>query len=157
MRRGWPRVLADVDAYGCAVAGAVLSSEECAALAASYAADDLFRSRVVMARHGFGRGEYFRYPLPKLVADLREALFARLAPVANRWNKAIGTDLRFPGDHAAFLELCHQAGHPRRCCWNTARATTIACIRMSMAIWCSPGKRRFCSLRRRKILREANS
>ena len=75
----WPRILADLDAYGCAlVAGNVLSGEECAALAASYTADDLFRSRVVMARHGFGRGEYkyFRYPLPKLVADLREVLYA---------------------------------------------------------------------------------
>ena len=65
-----------------------------------------------MARHGFGRGEYkyFRYPLPKLVADLREVLYARLAPVANRWNEVMGIDLRFPGEHAAFLELCHGAG-----------------------------------------------
>jgi uncharacterized protein len=108
----WPRILTDLDAYGCASVDRVLSTEECAALAASYATDDLFRSRVVMARHGFGRGEYkyFRYPLPKLVADLRETLYARLAPVANRWNEAMGIDLRFPGEHAAFLELCHRAG-----------------------------------------------
>jgi uncharacterized protein len=108
----WQRILADLDAYGCAVVGTVLSAEECAALAASYTADDLFRSRVVMARHGFGRGEYkyFRYPLPKVVASLRETLYARLAPVANRWNEIMGIDLRFPAKHAAFLELCHRAG-----------------------------------------------
>ena len=108
----WERIEADLDARGCAVASAVLSAEECAALAASYPRDELFRSRVVMARHGFGRGEYryFRYPLPPLVAGLRAALYPRLAPVANRWNEAMGLDARHPEDLPAFLERCHQAG-----------------------------------------------
>jgi hypothetical protein len=108
----WPRILTDLDSYGCSAVRNVLSADECAALAASYDAEDLFRSRVVMARHGFGRGEYkyFSYPLPKPVAALRETLYPKLAPLANRWNEAMGIDLRFPAKHAAFLEMCHRAG-----------------------------------------------
>jgi uncharacterized protein len=108
----WPRILADVDAYGCAAMGAVLTEEECAALEAAYAVESSFRSRVVMARHGFGRGEYkyFRYPLPEVVAGLRAALYPKLAPVANRWNETMGIDLRFPAEHEAFLECCRRAG-----------------------------------------------
>jgi hypothetical protein len=108
-------VAADLDAYGCAVLPSVLSREECAALAASYDDEPLFRSRVVMASHGFGRGEYkyFAYPLPELVAGLRAALYPRLAPVANRWNEAMGIDARFPDEHDEFLDLCHRAGQTR--------------------------------------------
>jgi hypothetical protein len=111
----WDRVAADLDAYGCAVVKAVLSSGECRALTASYAEEAQFRSRVVMARHGFGRGEYqyFRYPLPDVVAGLRSAFYPRLAPVANRWNEAMGIDARFPPEHAEFLERCHAAGQTR--------------------------------------------
>ena len=85
------------------------------ALVESYASDAPFRSRVVMARHGFGRGEYkyFAYPLPELVAALREALYPPLAAVANRWNDAMGTRVRFPHDHAAYLVRCHKAGQTK--------------------------------------------
>jgi uncharacterized protein len=108
-------VAADLDAYGCAVLPSVLSRDECAALAASYDDESQFRSRVVMASHGFGRGEYkyFDYPLPELVAGLRAALYPRLAPVANRWNEAMGIDARFPDEHAEFLDLCHRAGQTK--------------------------------------------
>ncbi len=111
----WARVAADLDAWGWAMSEAVLSPGECEATAALYAEDSRFRSRVVMARHGFGRGEYryFSYPLPDLVAGLRSALYPRLAPVANRWNEAMGIEVRFPAEHAAFIERCHRAGQTR--------------------------------------------
>jgi hypothetical protein len=108
-------VAADLDAYGCAVLPSVLSREECAALAASYDDESQFRSRVIMASHGFGRGEYkyFAYPLPELVAGLRAALYPRLAPVANRWNEAMGIDVTFPDEHEGFLDRCHRAGQTK--------------------------------------------
>ena len=111
----WQRVTDDLDAHGCAVVNTALSAEECAALAAGYRDEGQFRSRVVMARHGFGRGEYkyFRYPLPDVVAGLRAEFYPRLAPVANRWNEAMGIDMRFPAEHAAFLERCHRAGQDK--------------------------------------------
>jgi hypothetical protein len=76
---------------------------------------EVFRSRVVMARHGFGQGEYkyFAYPLPPLVHDFRTALYRRIAPVANRWSERLAGDARFPAEHAAFLERCHAAGQIR--------------------------------------------
>jgi uncharacterized protein len=108
----WPRVAADLDAHGCAVLDSVLAPETCEALAQCYGEDPLFRSRVVMARHGFGRGEYkyFRYPLPENVGALRMELYARLSPIANRWNEIMGIDVRYPAEHEAFLERCHRAG-----------------------------------------------
>jgi hypothetical protein len=108
----WPRIAAELDAHGCATTGPLLASPQCAALAGSYDADAPFRSRVVMARHGFGRGEYkyFAYPLPDLVAALREALYSRLAAIANRWNETMGIAARYPRDHARYLERCHRAG-----------------------------------------------
>jgi hypothetical protein len=111
----WQRIAADLDAHGCAVADAVLSPAECKVLAASYAEEGLFRSRIVMARHGFGRGEYkyFAYPLPAVVASLRSALYPPLASIANHWNEALGIDVRYPDEHAAFLEWCHKAGQIR--------------------------------------------
>lgn len=106
---------AELDAQGSAVIPGLLAPPECAALAALYADDARFRSRVVMARHGFGRGEYkyFGYPLPDPVAALRSALYVRLAPIANRWHAAMGIDTRFPACHAAFIERCHAAGQCR--------------------------------------------
>lgn len=108
----WARVAQELDAQGCAVLEGLLTAAECGELAALYARDELFRSRVVMARHGFGRGEYkyFAHPLPGLVAALRTGAYPRLAPIANRWSEAMGLDARFPEDHARFVERCHAAG-----------------------------------------------
>jgi len=104
-----------LDARGCATTGPLLTARECAALAGSYDDDAAFRSRVVMARHGFGSGEYkyFAYPLPAAVATLREALYPRLAPIANRWAEALGERTRFPPTLAAMLARCHEAGQRR--------------------------------------------
>ena len=91
----WAQATADLDAQGCAVLKELLSPDECAALAALYPDDKNFRSRIVMGRHGFGRGEYkyFSYPLPDLIAELRPALYARLTGIANRWNQTMGIDM----------------------------------------------------------------
>jgi hypothetical protein len=106
---------ASLDAGGYAVVPSLLAPDECAALAARYDDGTRFRSRVVMARHGYGQGEYqyFAYPLPPLIAALRASLYARLAPIANRWNEAMHIDVRYPPDHAAFIERCHRAGQQR--------------------------------------------
>lgn len=111
----WPQIADELDAYGCAVAKAMLTVDECMTLAKLYASDAPFRSRVVMARHGFGRGEYkyFAYPLPELIGGLRTALYPYLSAIANRWNKLMGIDARFPVEHAAYLDQCHRAGQTR--------------------------------------------
>lgn len=111
----WSRIAADLDAHGCAVAAGLLTASECDTLTASYADEPLFRSRVVMARHGFGRGEYkyFAYPLPDRVATLRRSLYPELARLANRWNESMGLDVRYPGEHEAFLTRCRQAGQTK--------------------------------------------
>lgn len=108
----WARVEAELDAQGNAPVAGLLSRVECEALAALYAREGLFRSRVVMARHGFGRGEYqyFAYPLPPPVDALRAALYPRLAPIANRWSEALGLEVRYPEAHPDFLARCHAAG-----------------------------------------------
>ncbi|MGH8676351.1 MAG: 2OG-Fe(II) oxygenase [Burkholderiales bacterium] len=109
------RLSQDLDARGNARIERLLAPAECDALAAVYADDAAFRSRVVMAHHGFGRGEYkyFRYPLPALVAGLRTALYPLLAPIANRWNEALGSGVRYPAALAGFLARCHAAGQRR--------------------------------------------
>ena len=111
----WNRIEADLDGSGCAVTRPLLTAGECAGLAALYSTNEGFRSRIVMARHGFGRGEYkyFAAPLPDLVAALRAALYPRLVPVANRWAELLGEPERFPDEHGAFLERCHAAGQTR--------------------------------------------
>ncbi len=111
----WDGVVRDLDARGNATIGRLLAPAECDALAALYTVDTMFRSRVVMARHGYGRGEYryFAYPLPKRVAELRASLYPRLAPLANGWNEAMGVDVRYPAQHADFLARCHAAGQRR--------------------------------------------
>jgi hypothetical protein len=111
----WTQASCDLDAQGCAVLKALLSPEQCRALAALYPDDTRFRSRVVMGRHGFGRGEYkyFSYPLPQVIAEMRPLLYARLWEVANRWNEAMGIDIRYPESHDAFLRRCHAAGQTR--------------------------------------------
>jgi uncharacterized protein len=111
----WERVWQELDAQGGVMIGRLLSPDESQSLAALYPKDDIFRSRVVMARHGFGRGEYkyFRYPLPDLIAGLRTAIYPHLVPIANRWNEAMGIDVRYPEEHADFIERCRQAGQDR--------------------------------------------
>ena len=111
----WDHVATQLDAQGSAVIDRLLLHAECDALAGLYGQKDLFRSRVVMARHGFGRGEYqyFGNPLPGLVGALRTAIYPRLVPIANRWNAAMNIAVRFPDRHAAFVERCHAAGQRR--------------------------------------------
>ena len=111
----WAGIADELDAQGCAMLEALLSPQECRALADLYADDRLFRNRVVMGRHGFGRGEYkyFAYPLPDTVASLRTAIYPRLAPIANRWNAAMEIDVRYPDTHTEFIERCHTAGQQR--------------------------------------------
>jgi uncharacterized protein len=111
----WDRVSQELDAQGSAVLEHLLSPEECRELAALYSNDELFRSRVVMSRHGFGRGEYkyFNYPLPGLIGELRTTAYPRLAPIANRWNEAMGIGVRFPEKHADFIQRCHKAGQSK--------------------------------------------
>ena len=111
----WTQAAGELDAQGCAVLKGLLSRDECRALAALYPDDRHFRSRIVMARHGFGRGEYkyFSYPLPDLIAELRPTLYAQLRDIANRWNEAMGIDIRYPETHEAFLKRCYAAGQTR--------------------------------------------
>lgn len=111
----WDRVAADLDAEGWAILPGLLAPAACRALAARYGEADLFRSRVVMERHGFGRGEYqyFAYPLPEPVAGLRAALYPPLAAIANRWAGALGEAARYPAVHADYLARCHAAGQTR--------------------------------------------
>lgn len=111
----WRAIGDELDAQGTSIARGLLRATECAHLAAIYADQSAFRSRVVMARHQFGRGEYqyFAYPLPALVATLRETLYPGLAEIGNRWNAALGDATRYPERHADFLALCHEAGQTR--------------------------------------------
>jgi len=111
----WATTAAALDLHGNAVLPQLLSARECKTVAGLYADTRHFRSRVLMQRHGFGQGEYqyFSYPLPDVVAQLRATLYPRLVGVANAWNQAMGIDLRYPADHADFLARCHQAGQQR--------------------------------------------
>ncbi len=111
----WRRIEAELDAFGVGLAGPILSERDCGALAALYDDDTSFRSRIVMARHGFGQGEYqyFARPLPPVIEDLRHAVYARLAPIANRWNAALGIDRRYPASLDRFLAECHAQGQTR--------------------------------------------
>jgi uncharacterized protein len=105
----------DLEAQGWSVLRDLLTSAECDGLASLYAQEEGFRSRVVMARHGFGKGEYryFSYPLPPLIQSLRTALYPRLAPLANRWHERMGMDVRFPAEHAEFIARCAASGQSR--------------------------------------------
>ena len=111
----WPAIKRDLDAYGGAIAPKLLSPETCRAFAALYPDDSRFRSRIVMAAHGFGRGEYkyFAYPLPEQIVALRRGFYSRLAPIADRWNETMGVPVRYPTDHEAFLKRCREAGQTR--------------------------------------------
>jgi len=111
----WDRLEQEIDQRGWATTGPLLGRDQCAALAESYDDDNLYRSRVVMARHGFGQGEYryFAYPLPAVVQQLRTALYEKLVPLANRWRAALGMPDPFPLEHADYLDRCHGAGQVR--------------------------------------------
>ena len=111
----WARLARDLDARGSAVLENLLPPEECRELAALYPNDLRFRSRIVMSRHGFGSGEYmyFRYPLPETIARLRTGIYPHLAPIANRWNQALGIAVRYPAAHQDFLSRCHAAGQKK--------------------------------------------
>ncbi len=111
----WSVVVTDLDGQGWAVLPGLIGNADCDALAESYDEEEGFRSRVVMARHGFGRGEYryFSYPLPPVVQCLRSALYPHLAPIANRWHERMGIATRFPAMHRAFLDRCHAGGQKR--------------------------------------------
>jgi hypothetical protein len=111
----WSRISADLDARGYATTCPLLTTEECEAVAGGFDTASLFRSHVIMARHGYGRGEYkyYAYALPELVAGLRGAIYSRLAPVANRWAAALRQETLYPLDHEAFLACCHEAGQTR--------------------------------------------
>jgi hypothetical protein len=111
----WQALASELDNYGCAVVPKLLSPEECRTIAALYPDESHFRSHVIMARHGFGKGEYryFKYPLPHLLGGLRTALYPHLADVANKWSGRMGIDEGYPEDHASFLERCRAAGQTR--------------------------------------------
>jgi hypothetical protein len=112
---GWESLAASLDARGNAILPRLLTAQECHTIAAWYPEHERFRSRVVMARHGYGRGEYkyLAYPLPEIVARLRSALYAQLVPVANRWNAAMRIDVQYPAEHEDYLARCHAAGQLR--------------------------------------------
>lgn len=111
----WEDIAAHLDSHGYAVLPQLLAPGQCKALAGLYADPSRFRSRVVMARHGFGRGEYqyFAYPLPPVIAQWRTALYPPLRQIANRWNRAMGIEVQFPATHADFLARCHRHGQQR--------------------------------------------
>ncbi|MGL4265487.1 MAG: 2OG-Fe(II) oxygenase [Afipia sp.] len=111
----WPGIAGHLDGNGWAVLPRLLSSDECGSIAGLYGSNDIFRSHIIMGRHGFGRGEYkyFSYPLPEIISGLRTALYPQLAPIANRWNEAMGIDVRYPEVHADFIKRCHKAGQTR--------------------------------------------
>ena len=111
----WPAIELELDARGSAVVGPLFSREQCRELGAAYDDESLYRKRVVMARHGFGSGEYqyYAYPLPPAIEQLRTALYPRLAKVANRWKRALGLEASFPAALAAFKQQCHAAGQDK--------------------------------------------
>jgi hypothetical protein len=114
-RYDWEALAAELDTYGSAVIEDLLSAEECSTLASLYPHEEHFRSHVLMARHGFGKGEYryFKYPLPDLLGALRTTLYPHLSNIANGWSERMGIGQRYPGTHAEFLQLCHDAGQTR--------------------------------------------
>ena len=111
----WQEIIEDLNNQGCATARSVLTSSECRSLAGMYEEDKYFRSRIIMARHGFGRGEYkyWAYPLPEIVTALRAAFYSQLSGVANRWNKIMGIDVSYPAEHEEYLARCHRAGQTK--------------------------------------------
>lgn len=114
-RESWLKAERELDEFGNAPLRGLLTPEQCRELSSLYSRDDGYRTRIVMARHGFGRGEYkyFSYPLPPLIEELRHVLYLRLVPIANRWNRLLKIDVEYPPTLGEFLERCHQAGQKR--------------------------------------------
>jgi hypothetical protein len=115
LKQDWARIACELDEQGWAILPGLMADAGCDATAKLYDRDDRFRSRVVMARHGFGKGEYryFAYPLPQAVESLRSALYPHLAGIANGWQERLGQQTRFPHDHACYLDHCHASGQTR--------------------------------------------
>jgi uncharacterized protein len=111
----WEQLSRELDAEGNAVIKRILAPDECDQVRTLYDRDELFRSRVVMERHGFGRGEYryFRYPLPDLIRELRTEIYPHLVTIANRWNEAMGIHIKFPATHKEYVQRCHEAGQDK--------------------------------------------
>jgi hypothetical protein len=111
----WQRITAELNTHGHALIEKLMTPGECVVIASLYAHEGHFRSRVIMARHGFGQGEYcyFKYPLPEMIESLRTELYPRFAPVANEWNERMGNATRYPEAHSAYLATCHDAGQIR--------------------------------------------
>jgi len=111
----WRRIDAELSSYGSAVLQKLLTPKECELIAALYSKEEHFRSHIIMARHGFGKGEYryFKYPLPELIEALRTALYSRLAPIANQWSERMGEGSRYPAEHSELLKRCHDHGQLR--------------------------------------------
>jgi len=115
LKQDWQCIAAELDQQGWAILPRLIDDIGCNGLAGFYDHDKAFRSTVVMARHGFGKGEYryFTYPLPPAVARLRSALYPHLAPIANGWQQRLGGAAHFPDDHAVYLTRCHRSGQTR--------------------------------------------
>ena len=115
MNISWERVYRNLDAEGNAIIKGLMSSDQCDEIRVLYDKEDLFRSNIVMERHGFGRGEYryFSYPLPDLITTLRTSLYPHLVPIGNRWNESMGIDVSFPATHDDYIQRCHQAGQKK--------------------------------------------
>jgi len=111
-RCDWPGIATSLHTRGYALIPSIVTKDECDGLIASYDVDPLYRKTVKMERHRFGIGEYkyFRYPLPDIVADLRNGVYPHVAPIANAWMNLLGVDTVYPADHAVFLESCHGHG-----------------------------------------------
>jgi len=115
LKQDWGLAAAELDGQGWSVLPGLMAAADCERVARLYQRNDIFRSRVVMARHGFGQGEYryFSYPLPRLVERLRTALYPHLADIANGWQERLGQKMRFPETHADYIARCHKAGQTR--------------------------------------------
>jgi hypothetical protein len=157
----WERISQDLDAQGNAVLDQLIPADACRQLAALYPQVEPFRSHIVMARHGFGRGEYkyFAYPLPGLTANLRTALYSYLAPIANRWNVSMGIDVSYPEKHEEFLTRCHAAGQlkPTPLLLQYSAGDYNCLHQIFMASMCSPFRLRYCCPNLLRTLQEANS
>ncbi|MGI9525435.1 MAG: 2OG-Fe(II) oxygenase [Hyphomicrobiaceae bacterium] len=111
----WGQISSDLDAFGAATIGPVLTPTECEVVAAGFMSNKAFRKHIVMQKHGFGRGEYkyWDYPLPAFVGGLRNGFYPRLAKLANIWQAALGNEQMYPPTLADYLERCHEAGQLR--------------------------------------------